>query len=89
MPIVKGELRTMATPTTMTRPQTLIEDRQYLLKVSHSEMEIPIFTLVIFSAYTACPGIVVVRDGKNAKLRCRRDELYCCQEGKNVANGSE
>jgi len=58
------------------RTGVLQEGKRYFLRSAGSQLGIPVFTLITFIGYTACPAMVVVENGRRERMRCSRMELF-------------
>jgi len=67
----------MSKPGVFERPATLQESQTYFLKISGENGDIPLFTQVKFTSYTACPAVVIVQDTRYGSFPCSRDDLFC------------
>ena len=76
MAMIGEEVGTMKDYSCFVRPESLVEGKEYFLKISQDGRSIPVYTQVTFIELTACPAVVIVQDGRKEKYRCNRDDLF-------------
>jgi len=65
---------------TLSRPATLIEGSEYLMKKSTDGNQVPTLVPVKFVAYEPHPAFVIVSRGEDHQ-RCSRDNLFVMMNG--------
>jgi hypothetical protein len=67
---------------TLTRPATLIEGSEYLMKESTEADQVPTLVPVKFVAYEPHCAFVIISRGED-RQRCSRDNLFVMENGDN------
>jgi len=63
------------------RPEALLENKRYFLRLPDGNWIIPRFIQVTFIGYTTCPAVIIVQGGKKRHIKCNREDLFCNHVG--------